>query len=161
MAVVTGQYWLFAATVLVGSLVNLALRRRTPEANADERDHQIDGASALMALQIFAWIGLGAAFLLFYYQDRIPQFATIAGTLTIAAAGVMILYGLIDTYLRRVQNGRLGLFSAFAAFLVVALVILSLRLLSGEDDWICSNGTWVMHGHPTAEAPSTPCPEPR
>jgi hypothetical protein len=28
---------------------------------------------------------------------------------------------------------------------------------SQEDTWICSNGQWVAHGHPSAAAPNLPC----
>ncbi len=33
-----------------------------------------------------------------------------------------------------------------------------IRLLSGEDNWICVNGTWVMHGKPSAPKPTKACP---
>lgn len=44
-----------------------------------------------------------------------------------------------------------------AAVIVLLGIIFSLRLLSGEDDWICENGQWTKHGNPSAEKPETPC----
>jgi len=42
-------------------------------------------------------------------------------------------------------------------FLVVALIA-TLRLFSGEDAWICENGTWIKHGNPDGPPPRRPCP---
>lgn len=44
-----------------------------------------------------------------------------------------------------------------AVILVLVLVIFTIRLFSGEDDWICSNGQWIEHGHPSFPAPTVPC----
>lgn len=157
VAVSQNAYWLFAAVVLAGSLVRLGLRRHTPEACADERDREIAGKAASTALQTFGWIGLGAAGFLFYFKDRNPQFSAIAGTLTVAAAAVLIHCELIETYLRRYQYGKLWRFAAFAALLTLAVVVFALRLIAGEDDWMCENGRWIAHGHPDMSAPSSPC----
>lgn len=40
----------------------------------------------------------------------------------------------------------------------LAAGVLGLRLLSGEDSWICTNGEWVKHGAPSAPKPTTACP---
>jgi uncharacterized membrane protein len=44
----------------------------------------------------------------------------------------------------------IGLFS-------VILLIGVLRVISGEDDWMCQNGQWVKHGQPSAPKPEKPC----
>lgn len=41
--------------------------------------------------------------------------------------------------------------------LIAAGIILSLRLFSKEDDWICVGGHWVKHGNPSFSAPKVPC----
>lgn len=47
--------------------------------------------------------------------------------------------------------------------LVVILIALAglfgIRFLSGEDNWICSNGQWIKHGNPSAPKPTKPCGE--
>ncbi len=44
-----------------------------------------------------------------------------------------------------------------AVIILVIMVIIGLRFLTPEDDWICQNGQWVKHGNPTAEMPSKSC----
>ena len=39
----------------------------------------------------------------------------------------------------------------------VALLTLSFKMLSNEDDWICVGGKWVKHGNPSAEMPEGLC----
>ena len=42
--------------------------------------------------------------------------------------------------------------------IVIVIVIVGLfRGLSGEDNWICSDGQWVKHGNPSAPMPTTGC----
>ncbi len=41
--------------------------------------------------------------------------------------------------------------------LVIFLSIFTLRLFSGEDNWICQKGQWIKHGNPSASAPTTLC----
>ena len=41
--------------------------------------------------------------------------------------------------------------------IILAGVILALRVFTPEDTWICSAGTWVSHGSPTAIRPITDC----
>jgi hypothetical protein len=43
------------------------------------------------------------------------------------------------------------------AVIVIVGVVLGLRFLSGEDNWICENGKWVKHGVPNAPMPTTSC----
>jgi len=40
---------------------------------------------------------------------------------------------------------------------VVVAAIISVRVFSGEDNWICQNGQWVKHGNPSAAAPTSGC----
>ena len=46
---------------------------------------------------------------------------------------------------------------ALASVAIVASVA-TLRLLGGEDNWICENGNWVKHGSPSAPQPAAACP---
>jgi len=40
---------------------------------------------------------------------------------------------------------------------VLLFLLIGARLFSGEDNWICSNGQWIEHGHPSFPAPQEPC----
>lgn len=41
------------------------------------------------------------------------------------------------------------------AFLILG--VLTIRFLSGEDNWICQKGEWVKHGVPSSPKSTTPC----
>jgi Raf kinase inhibitor-like YbhB/YbcL family protein len=43
-------------------------------------------------------------------------------------------------------------------FVGIVVVVFFIRFLSGEDDWICRNGQWVVHGHPSSPKPTAVCP---
>ncbi len=45
-----------------------------------------------------------------------------------------------------------------AVIVGAGLSFVLLRGFIGEDNWICSNGTWVKHGKPSAQKPTNPCP---
>jgi len=42
---------------------------------------------------------------------------------------------------------------------VVFVLMMAVKTLSTEDDWICEDGEWVKHGHPLAEKPDGVCEE--
>lgn len=41
---------------------------------------------------------------------------------------------------------------------IIVLTALLLRLFSKEDNWVCTNGSWVKHGSPMMARPSSSCP---
>lgn len=49
----------------------------------------------------------------------------------------------------------------FIGLIILALVFIVgvIRLVSGEDNWICQNGEWVKHGMPSAPQPTGTCGE--
>ncbi len=47
----------------------------------------------------------------------------------------------------------LGLF----VFLVAASVAVVFRLITNEDSWMCVDGQWIEHGHPSSPMPALPC----
>jgi len=47
---------------------------------------------------------------------------------------------------------------ALITFILIAVIAI-LRFSSPEDTWLCDEGIWVQHGHPSAEKPTTPCNE--
>jgi hypothetical protein len=40
---------------------------------------------------------------------------------------------------------------------IIAIIVAGIRYISGEDDWICTKGGWIQHGHPNTPKPTTPC----
>lgn len=41
--------------------------------------------------------------------------------------------------------------------ILVITILVGMRTISGEDNWICKDGTWVMHGKPSYPRPSINC----
>ena len=41
--------------------------------------------------------------------------------------------------------------------IIIILLAIGLRIIRGEDDWICQNGQWIKHGNPSAEMPTSGC----
>jgi hypothetical protein len=44
-----------------------------------------------------------------------------------------------------------------AIIIVVLVVIFLVRLLSGEDGWVCKDGKWEKHGNPRMPKPEKIC----
>ncbi len=40
----------------------------------------------------------------------------------------------------------------------ILVIFMGIRILSGEDNWICRNGKWISHGKPDVKKPTSPCP---
>lgn len=37
------------------------------------------------------------------------------------------------------------------------ILVVTLRLWSGEDNWICKDGQWIKHGNPSSSQPMGEC----
>lgn len=55
------------------------------------------------------------------------------------------------------SNKKLILTITILAVVVIVGVVLGIRFLSGEDNWICEAGKWVKHGNPNSPEPTTIC----
>lgn len=146
------------AVMVIASLILLFLRRRVGEIVADERDYATAGKAALLAMQIFSWTAAIGMFIFLGLKDRNPGYEPVAMTLAFSTCGLMLLYGVIFRYYNRFslsENRRYYLAVAIVAMIFAAMF--SVRILSGEDDWICHDGEWVKHGNPSFAAPSIQC----
>lgn len=45
------------------------------------------------------------------------------------------------------------------ALLIISAAVFLIKGLTGKDSWICQNGQWMMHGHPSSPAPTAGCGE--
>lgn len=98
-------------------------------------------------------------------------FPALAAVLVLATAlidpqiSALVSLSLIVGYLAYVLFYKKSsvLFVGYGKIILVALVaavffVFVIRFFSGpEDDWICSKGQWVRHGHPSSQAPTLPC----
>jgi hypothetical protein len=82
-----------------------------------------------------------------------PQMALISSVVLVAYLAYLFIAR--RSYLKAMRI-KIMLSIAIALFVAVA-VVAGIRFFSGEDDWICVQGAWVQHGHPSAPMPVTPC----
>ena len=157
-SVVFENYLIPIATVVAASLILLYLRRSVAEVVADERDHLVGGKAALLTIQIYAWAAVIAMLILYASRDLNPTYEPLAMLLAFSTCILMLLYSLIFRYYERMKfSDKKLLYIFFMLIVFAALAVVSARLLSGEDDWICQNGAWVKHGQPSFPAPTVPC----
>lgn len=43
------------------------------------------------------------------------------------------------------------------AVLIMLGILFAIRVISGEDNWVCKNGEWIKHGNPSEDMPSENC----
>ena len=91
----------FFIPIMVLGLSSLALfylRKRVIDVIADERDYQIGGKSALLAIQLTSWVGVIIMFILYALGDINPFYQPIAMTLAFSVCILMLTYSAIFKY---------------------------------------------------------------
>lgn len=152
------NYLIPIAVLTTVSLVLLYLRRSVKEVIADERDHAIGGRAALWTIQIYSWMAVIAMFIFYAFRDINPAYEPIGMMLAFSTCILMFLYAAIFRYYNRISfSDKKLIYITFILAMTLGLFIVSARLLSGEDDWICQNGRWIKHGDPSFSAPSVEC----
>lgn len=155
---ILGNFFLPVITVILAWILLTYLRCQVKEVIADERDYQIGGQSAFRAIQIYSWISLLILFTLYAFRHLNPYYETIAFTLAYSTCSLMLLYSLIFKFHDRfILSKRRALYYFIISLLIALFTVFSLRFFSGEDTWLCQQGTWVQHGHPSFPAPKIPC----
>lgn len=157
-AILYQNYLIPLATLVVASLVLIYLRRQVKEVIADERDYALAGKSASWAIQIYSWIAVVAMFILYAFKNLNPAYEPIAMTLAFSTCLLMFVYSLIFNFHNKIKfTANKNRFILLAIILSIFLGIFTLRLFSGEDNWVCQNGQWVKHGNPDFAAPKSIC----
>lgn len=157
-AILYQNYLIPLATLVVASLVLILLRRQIKEVIADERDYALAGKSASWAIQIYSWIAVVIMFVLYALKDLNPSYEPIAITLAYSTCALMLIYSLFFKFQNKIKFSKSKTkFIVFIIVLSIFAAIFTLRLFSGEDNWVCQNGQWVKHGSPSFLAPTTIC----
>lgn len=157
-SLVLNNFFIPLVTVVVSSLTLMFLRRRVTEVIADERDYQLGGKSAMLAIQIYSWIAAVIMFVLYSLRSTNPAFEPVAITLAYSTCLLMVTYSLVFKFHDRLKFSKNKIIYYFLVALIIAVMtVFSLRLFSGEDTWLCQNGQWVKHGQPSFPAPTTLC----
>ncbi|MFO0703590.1 MAG: SdpI family protein [Patescibacteria group bacterium] len=136
--------------ILIGNYLskirhNYFIGIRTPWALESEENWNKTHRFASWTFVLAGIIVFLEAFFLWYAS------AMIFGSIMIAAI-LPIIYSYL-VYIKKpiyIRYVILGLFALILAFVL-------LRFSTPEDTWICDNGKWVPHGHPTVAPPSTIC----
>ena len=137
-------------------------RRKVKEIIADERDYEIGGRAAGLTIQIYAWLMVATMFLFLGYYDLnpVPEAMTVVATLAYSTCLLLLLYSMIFRYYNKVAFLEKKFVYVVIGFVVLLFVIVvGLRLLSGEDSWMCQDGQWVKHGEPSVQMPAAECPK--
>ncbi|MDD4027301.1 MAG: DUF2178 domain-containing protein [Candidatus Shapirobacteria bacterium] len=157
-SIIFQNYLVPIVTLVISSLALILLRRRVKEVIADERDYILAGKSASWAIQIYSWIAVVAMFILYAFRDLNPSYEPVAMTLAYSTCLLMLTYSLIFKFQNKTKfTKNKNKFIIFAIILAIFLSIFTLRLFSGEDNWVCQNGQWIAHGRPDFAAPKSIC----
>lgn len=92
------NFFIPITTLVLASLVLFYLRKKVVGVIADERDYEIGGKSALLAIQLTSWIGAIVMFGLYAFSDRNPFYQPIAMTLAFSICVLMLSYSIIFGY---------------------------------------------------------------
>ena len=92
------NYFIAIITFVLSSLLLLYLRKKVIEIMADERDYQIGGKSALLAMKLTSWIGLIVMITFYVLSDKNPFYGPIAMTLAFSICVLMLSYSIIFGY---------------------------------------------------------------
>jgi len=159
VSIVADNFVLPIVSVVTSVALMYMLKKNVKEVLEDERDYEIGGRAARYAISIYSYLMLVAILVLFIGRASNPLFETIASILAYSVCSLMIFYSLIFKYLQSdsplKKNKTLTVFLAIIIGLII--VIINIRLLSGEDGWICQDGQWVKHGQPSLPMPAQPC----
>lgn len=163
-----GNYILPIIIAALAALILYNLRQHIDGVFADECDYALAGKAARYTLTATGIALMIAFFLLMQFAGGNTELYNLASILSYLACIILLLNAAIFQFLKMKLAGKSArddkkikarsilmylLFAFFAAFLVVS----SIRLFSGEDSWICRDGQWIEHGHPSAPRPQTEC----
>jgi len=129
-AVVFKEYLVAAAAVALAFVAMVFLKGRVGDVLADERDYEVGGRSALLAMQIFGQAGVLGMFLFLALAERNPAWEAVAYTLAYAVMLLMILYVLIFRFYNRVK-----FFEKKVLYLIFILMLFSAAFLACLKIW--------------------------
>ncbi|MDD4412737.1 MAG: DUF2178 domain-containing protein [Patescibacteria group bacterium] len=158
VAVNNKNYIIPIIAMALATLGLLFLKKKVKEVTEDERDYALAGHAARWTITAYCYTAVCAMFILLGIKDTNPAYEIIANTLSFSIFGILIAYSIIFKFYQKIQLSKhKKWYIAIGAVLIVLFMLVSLRVLSGEDNWICQNGQWVKHGQPDFPAPTAPC----
>ena len=168
ISVSTGNYLLPLVAMVLCWLILYNLRQQVDGVIADECDYALAGKSArytITAVSVLLALGF---FVLMHFASDNHELYNLAMLSSYLVCGIMLLNSAIFYYLKLKMKTEkrsfkswiktFGIYFIIAGIFAAIFTIGSLRLISGEDDWICDNGQWIKHGQPSAPQPTETCP---
>jgi uncharacterized membrane protein len=144
--------------LVVGSVLMIFLRRHVKDVIIDERDYATAGKASAVAIQLYAYLAVIGMFVFYSLSDRNPYYEAIGMTLAFSTVILLLTSAAFFHYYNKFKfTDKKFLFTVIIAVLFFVMAIATLRVFSGEDDWMCQNGEWVKHGNPSFPAPNIEC----
>ncbi|MFA5080344.1 MAG: DUF2178 domain-containing protein [Candidatus Paceibacterota bacterium] len=89
------NYFLSIGIMILAALAIYLMRKKVKGVLADERDYETGGKAALLAMQIYCWMGVIAMFILKSQAHINPAYNVAATTLAFSVCIYMLLYSFI------------------------------------------------------------------
>ncbi len=96
-----GNYVIPVMALALAAIILYVLRKRVKEVVADERDYQVGGKAAAMAVQLFSWIVVVVALVLYAKRGANSVFEPLSLTLSFSACFLLLLYSFLFRYYYR------------------------------------------------------------
>jgi len=125
-AIIYQNFYLAMGLMIVASLLIYSMRKNVKEVLADERDYEQGGKAALLAMQIYCWIGAVAMFALKSQAYINPTYDIVANTLAFSICIFMLLYSFIY---RLKSKGKF--WSGWTVYTFIVLVIFIILAIMG------------------------------
>jgi uncharacterized membrane protein len=100
-AIVWGNFVTPLLSLAVIALMLSYLRGQVKEVIEDERDIRINGKAARWAIQVYGFIMLATAIVLYASRAYNPMFVNISSILAYSVCLLLILVGIFNSYLKR------------------------------------------------------------
>jgi uncharacterized membrane protein len=157
-AIVFKNYLIPIIFLTVIYLILLIVRRKVKDVIADDGDYMLGGKSAFLTIQIYSWVAVIIMIVLYSLRDLNPFYESVALTLAYSTCLLMLLYAFIFRFYNKINfSEKKFAYIIFVIILAVFACVITLRLFSGEDNWICQNGEWIKHGNPSFPTPLVEC----
>lgn len=168
LSVSSGNYLIPLVAMILSWLILYNLRQQVDGVIADECDYALAGKAARYTITIVSVFLALAFFVLMQFAGSNHEFYNFAMITSYFVCGIMLLNSAIFYYLKLKMKTEKHSFKSwiktFGIYFIIAGIFAaifaagSLRLISGEDSWLCTNGQWVKHGQPAAPQPTEICP---
>ena len=157
-SITTENYYVALAAMATAMIALYLMRKQVVDVLQDERDFEIAGKASRYAINIFSLLSAILIIVVFATGKANADYQIIASTLAYSICGLMLLYVILFKYFEKGIYGKHKTLSiVLVTLFLVIFTLFGIRLFSGEDNWICENGRWEKHGHPSSPAPDKPC----